>query len=312
MKKKIPYLTVLLALFLAGLLFVNHRQTQRQAAHMQQLQQEAKPYEQEVSRIRTELQQQEDAASHAEAVTGLLFGFVPTAAADFDEIDALASAHAITPVVILDCALEKAALTTLWEAAAAKGYAVILAGFQLDEAVLQTAEEMKVLLSPEDAAAPVFLLRGNADTKENRSLLKAHGFTELILYEESLQAGLLEDGTPYLCYGFFNSPSYYSSYISQLVAAHTVLLAAFDLSELQSGTFQVADIDHFLTMADERMAAGELRYVNLSDAFQAVADQNASEQRKQETFAEYKAAQEARIEALEEIISEIYSRWNAD
>lgn len=313
MRKLAPYIIALLAFFLAGLLFVNHRQEQRRAARMQQLQQEARPYEQELSRIRTELQQQEHAAKDAEEVTGLLFGFVPTGPADFDEIDVLASAHGITPVIILNCASEQAALTALWEAAAAKDYEVVLAAFRFDEAILQTADEMKAQLSqPEDTAAPVFLLRSDADTKENRSLFKAHGFTELIVYDEALQAGLLEDGTPYLCYGFFHSPSSYSSYISQLVSAQTMLLAAFDLSQLQGGTFQLEDIDHFLTMADARKAAGELRYVNLKDAFQTVADQNASQQRKQETLAEYKAAQEARIEALEETIGEIYSRWDAD
>jgi uncharacterized protein YxeA len=53
--KALSIVVLLLAVVLFGLLYVNHRQEQRQTAYMQQLQKEAMPYELEINEIRSEL-----------------------------------------------------------------------------------------------------------------------------------------------------------------------------------------------------------------------------------------------------------------
>ena len=107
-----------------------------------------------------------------------------------------------------------------------------------------------------------------------------------------------------------NSPAYYADYISQVVTAHTMMLASFDFSTIQSGTFQISDVERFMTLTDDRKAANELRYVDLNSAFQAVADQNATRQERQESYEKYEAEQEKRVQELKEKISAIYSRWD--
>ena len=312
MKKTASYIVVLLlTAVLAGMFFVNHRQAQRRAAHMQQLQAEARPYEREIKEIRLELAQRERAIKTQTDTSGILFGFLPTSTDDFAEIDKLASAHAITPVILLDCSQEKEALTAILKNTVDRNYEVVLAGLQFDDNILQTADEMKDTLAQlNDAKSPAFLLRSNENTEENRNLLNEHGYTELILYDDSLQAGMQENGKPYICYGFFRQPVYYSDYISQVVTAHTIMLAAFNFSTIQSGTLQISDVERFMTMADDRKAANELRYVDLNSAFQAVADQNTTQQERQESYEKYEAEQKKRIQELEEKISAIYSCWD--
>ena len=312
MKSKVlSNVVLLLAVALFGLLFVNHRQEQRQTAYMQQLQKEAVPYKQEINDIRSELAQKQHAINTKEDASGILFGFVPTSADDFTEIDKLAAEHSITPVILLDCSQEKEQLAQILEKAVAKDYEVVLAGLQIDESILQTADEMKDLLAQmDDTKSPAFLLRNNANTEETRNLLNEHGYTELILYDASLQAGMQKNGKPYICYGFFKQPVYYPDYISQVVTAHTMMLASFDFSTIQSGTLQISDVERFMTLTDDRQAANELRYVDLNSAFQAVADQNATQQERQESYEKYEAEQEKRIQELEEKISAIYSRWD--
>ena len=309
--KALSIVVLLLAVALFGLLFVSHRQEQRQTAYMQQLQKEAVPCKQEINDIRSELAQKQHAINTKEDASGILFGFVPTSADDFTEIDKLAAEHSITPVILLDCSQEKEQLAQILEKAVAKDYEVVLAGLQFDESILQTADEMKDLLAQmDDTKSPAFLLRNNANTEETRNLLNEHGYTELILYDASLQAGMQENGKPYIFYGFFKQPVYYPDYISQVVTAHTMMLASFDFSTIQSGTLQISDVERFMTLADDRKAANELRYVDLNSAFQAVADQNATQQERQESYEKYEAEQEKRIQELEEKISEIYSRWD--
>ena len=65
-----------------------------------------------------------------------------------------------------------------------------------------------------------------------------------------------------------------------------------------------------MTLTDNRKAAHELRYVDLNSAFQAVTDQNVTQQEQQEAYEKYEAEQEKRIQELEEKISAIYSRWD--
>ena len=195
--KALSIVVLLLAVVLFGLLFVNHRQEQRQTAYMQQLQKEAVPYEQEINDIRSELAQREFAIKNTEDTSGILFGFVPASADDFTEIDKLAAEHSITPVILLDCSQEKEQLTRILKKAVAKDYEVVLAGLQFDESILQTADEMKDLLAQmDDTKSPAFLLRNKANTEETRNLLNEHGYTELILYDDSLQAGMQENGKP--------------------------------------------------------------------------------------------------------------------
>lgn len=228
-RKTLSIVVFLLAVVLFGLLFVNHRQEQRQAAHMQQLQKEAMPYEQEINDIRSELAQKQRAINTKEDASGILFGFVPESADDFTEIDKLAAEHSITPVILLDCSQEKEQSRRILKKAVEKDYEVVLAGLQFDESILQTADEMKDSLAQlDDTKSPAFLLRNNVNTEKNRNLLNEHGYTELILYDDSLKAGMQENGKPYICYGFFKQPVYYSDYISQVVTAHTMMLASFD------------------------------------------------------------------------------------
>lgn len=189
--KALSIVVLLLAVALFGLLFVNHRQEQRQTAYMQQLQKEAVPYKQEINDIRSELAQKQHAINIKEDTSGILFGFVPASEDDFTEIDKLAAEHSITPVILLDCSQEKEQLTRILEKAVAKDYEVVLAGLQIDESILQTADEMKDLLAQmDDTKRPTFLLRNKVNTEETRNLLNEHGYTELILYDASLQAGM--------------------------------------------------------------------------------------------------------------------------
>ena len=129
MKRKTLSIVVLLfAVVLFGLLFVNYRQEQRQTTHMQQLQKEAMPYEQEINDIRWELAQKKRAINTKEDTSGILFGFVPASADDFTGIDKLAAEHSITPVILLDCSQEKDMLTAILKKAVEKDYEVVLAG----------------------------------------------------------------------------------------------------------------------------------------------------------------------------------------
>lgn len=185
--KALSIVVLLLTVVLFGLLFVNQRQEQRQTAYMQQLQKEAMPYEQEINDIRLELAQKQRAINIEEDTSGILFGFVPASADDFTEIDKLAAEHSITPVILLDCSQEKEQLAQILEKAVAKDYEVVLAGLQIDESILQTADEMKDLLAQIYLMAcslqgtkPEEALLANIDMEALLRLAKAHSVSAMV------------------------------------------------------------------------------------------------------------------------------------
>ena len=59
---------------------------------------------------------------------------------------------------------------------------------------------------------------------------------------------------------------------------------------------------------DSRVSSGELVYTDLAEAFDAVVGSESLSRKRQEEFEQYKAEQQQRMDELEEIISEIYSR----
>lgn len=70
---------------------------------------------------------------------------------------------------------EKEQLAQFWKKRLQKTMKLQLAGLQIDESILQTADEMKDLLAQiDDTKSPAFLLRGNVNTEETRNLLNEH------------------------------------------------------------------------------------------------------------------------------------------
>lgn len=302
---------LLLVAVLCSLSYVDQKQIQHRAELLRQYGEDARPYEQEIRSIRSELKKRERELKRNQEVTGILFGFVPSSERDLDDIETLAATYGITPVILLDGSLKRNTLRAIAMRALDESYEIAFTGTAFRKEALQNADEMKKLLERSGyEKESAFLLRDSDDSEENRDLLQKHGYSELFRYSDFWQNGAL-DGTPYLCYGFFRTPDYYSYYMSRMVDAHTMMLAVFDFSELQSGRFRLSDVNTFLMMAGNRKARKELQFMDLDTAFAEVLRRTTMETDKKEAYAAYRAEQEANIRELEEELSEIYAGWSA-
>lgn len=300
---------ILLAVLLGGLLLWNKQNENRRAEHMEQLQAEARPYYQEMTAIRLELQRREKEIKIAHDVSGVLIGFVPASADDLEAVKAFTDGYGFTPLIIIDCAMEEADLQDIVRKSIEAGWDLMPAGITFDQAVLERADSIRTLL-PEYSygTAPAFLLRRAYDTAENRETLRQHGYQRLVRYSDSLSAAVDEFGAPYIAYGFVRSPNVSSDLVSRLVAAHTLMTLVFDFADLAQGTTDETIVTDYLKAVDSRVSSGELVYTDLAEAFDAVVEGESLARKRQEEFEQYKAEQQQRMDELEEIISEIYSR----
>ena len=302
-------LVLLLAILLGGILLWNQQTERRNAARLQQLQREAQPYYQEMTAIRLELQRREREIKIAHDVSGVIIGFVPASADDLAAVKAFADGYSFTPLIILDCAKEEVDLQDIARRSIEAGWNLMLAGITFDQAVLERADSIRALL-PEygDGTEPAFLLRHTYDTAENREALRQHGYQRLVRYSDSLIADVDEFGAPYIAYGFVRSPNASSDLVSRLVAAHTLMTLLVDFTDLSQGTSDETIVTDYLKAVDSRVSSGELVYTDLAEAFDAVVGSESLSRKRQEEFEQYKAEQQQRMDELEEIISEIYSR----
>ena len=310
MKKTLSVvLIILLAGLLGGLLFWDKQDEARRTARMEQLQREARPYYQEITAIRNELQNQEREIRITHDVSGVIIGFVPAAADDVSTVKALTAGYGFTPLIILDCAKEETVLQDIVRRTVDEGWNLMLAGITFDQTVLERADFICTLL-PEYGyeTEPAFLLRRAYDTNENRETLRQHGYQYLVRYTDSLIADVDEFGTPYIAYGFVRSPNTYSNLVNQIVAAHTMMNMVFDFEDLAQGTIDETIITDYLKAVETQVSTGKLVYTDLTEAFDAVVEGESLSRRRQEAYEQYKEEQQKRIDELEEIISEIYSR----
>lgn len=311
-KKTAAVLCVILVVLIVVIALLVQRQEKRQAEYMSQLISEAKPYEKEIEAIRAELEARKKALTEAPTVSSVIIGFLPGSTDDISKVKELTAGYDFTPLIILDCAMDEEALQNIARAAISQGFDLALAGMTFDQAILEQANALRAVLPAYGYDKTVsFLLRYPFDTEANREMLGQHGYTNLIRYSSSLYSGVDGQGVTYISYGLLTSPEKYANVVSQIAAAHSYTVAVFDFTADHGMNEPEACITDFLELTDSQVTDREMVYTHITDAFRAVKDADSAYKQRQEEFQQYQSEQQKRIEELEAIISEIYSRWGA-
>lgn len=312
MKKIVNVLLIIVFISFFSFVFVVDQQIDsRQAVHMSKLQEQAKPYEQELAEIRLELQNKKNKINRREEQAAVIFGFVPATGRDISEIKDAMEPYSYTPVIILDCSLEQAVLKDMISQAVKQGYELIPAWISYDEQMLERAEQIRTVLSEYGYERDLpFFIRQSFDTVENRNWLEAIGYYSFVSYSESLNSGITDSGSPFISYGFLKERGAAADMIDQIVSAASYTVIAIDWSDINNRVISFSDIAGLFTMADEKILSGELRYSALEDTFQSIINASRQEDILRTEYEEYEKKQQDRIKELEAIISEIYSHWD--
>lgn len=299
---------ILLAAAFIWLLAENRQQERQQAAHIRSLQQQAQPYERELSQLRQRLQQGNRENQAALESSGLTVGFVPGCLEDVAAIETMMEPYAYTPLVILDCSLEWQTLEEIASDAMERGFAIIPAGITFDDQVLAQAVQLRSILP--EGSRDTFFLRDSCDTPENMDALTQSGFCRFSRYDENLQAGIDENDCPWVAYGFIRSSGKVIQLLNQVAAAGSRVVLCIDFQNVNSGELPLPAVESFLKTVDQSVAAGSLRYSGLEASFQALTQQAQQAALAASESARQEQQMQNRIQELEQIISEIYSHWD--
>ena len=310
-KKGSVVFIIAIAVILAVTLIVQGQKEKRQTAYMTELKEEAKPYENELTEIRMELQNMKAKINEKPETSVITIGFVPTSGDDISKIKDLFDSYTYTPLIILDCSLEQETLMDIIAGASENGYEMIPSGMTFDDQVLENAVQIQTFL-PEYGyeGAPSFFIRKVHDSEENRKMLEDKGYHSFVRYSDALKSGITDSGSSYITYGFVRGQSAISGTFSQIIAAASYTVIAIDFSDIENRLISLRDVAELLQTADEKTTSGEVQYVNMGELFQMVADDSDRADRLSEEYEQYEIKQQKRIEELEEKINEIYSHWD--
>ena len=304
-------LSVLLLVLAVVLVFQNQRQENRRAQQIAHLVAEAKPYYEEIEAIRAELEKREREIKLVPPVSSGIIGFLPTSAEDVSTVKKLSAGYDFTPLMILDCAMDADTLQDIAQMSIHENFNLVLAGMTFDRQILEKADALRAILPEYGYAQEVgFFLRYSSDTAENREILGQHGYRNLIRYNSALQSGVDGQGITCLSYGFATSPDTIDSFVSQVAAAHSYTVIALDFATIHGMVNGESFIADLLDAVERRVSAGEMKFADISEAFHAVAEADRIYKERREEYEQYKLEQQARMDELTQIISEIYRHWN--
>lgn len=299
--------SIIILAFLGVMLIMDRQQKNRQAEHIEQLKKEARSYEKEIEQIRLEIEERRKEVAASSEVSSAIIGFVPTSVVDIEMVKEIKAELQFTPLIVLDCALEEYMLQGIAQAAMIEGYDLIFSGMTFDAGVLEKADNIRNFMNENGYnKESAFFLEQGCDTPENREQLKQHGYKNMVRYSESFDSGIDDSGDPFISYDFIRDSKADVNYIKKVVSAHSYIVMTFNFSDIYNGVVEQTDIAVFLGAVEKSVASNTMKYMDLAGAFNAVVEKD----RVAKENEEYEIAQQQRIEELEKMISEIYSRWD--
>ncbi len=287
--------------------FAVRRQRQNQNM-LNNLEKEAAPYQDEINDIYAELQsRKQKLGSSDNSNAGATLAFVPASADDIDTIKELMAGYDFTPTIIADCSMDSKELDSIIRKSQNNGYDILLSGMTFNEDILASAIKVRNNLAKGNYnLEDTFFLRHTYDTDEARKSLLDNDYSHLVCYNETFASGIASNGMLYISYSFIHSSNAFTYLINQAISTNTDAVMIFDFADMLDGTIDDSTITGFLEELSSKISEGSINSYTLSQAFEALENEETLSEIANEEYEQYKAEQESRIADLESKVHEIY------
>ena len=144
------------------------------------------------------------------------------------------------------------------------------------------------------------------DTDDARKSLLNNDYRHLVCYNETFTSGTASNGMLYISYSFIRSSNAFTNLINQAISTNNDAVMIFDFADMQDGTIDDSTITGFLEELSSKISEGSINSYTLSQAFEALENEETLSQIANDEYEQYKAEQESRIAELESKVHEIY------
>lgn len=304
-------LVLLLIMVLILIVYVGRRTEKNRWLMREELQNEASVYEAELDKIRSDLVKKKAETNEIISNTGkILIGYCMSSKEEFSLVKKHVQSYGFLPVIVLDCTMQLEALTDLLTVIQGENCEIMLTGTPFSDDVLNTGDSVRELLLAygfEDNIS--FLLRGTDDVPENLDKLYKRGYLGLARYDDSVTNGLTDRSIPYIAYNFVSNSNQLSGGLAQVIQNKSAMIMVFDLSSIKMGKLNKADMITALDDIQKQVNNEAMVYSSVAGALEEIRVRDDLSKVQKQEYEEYEAAQQQRIDELEEKIHDIYSRW---
>lgn len=294
----------LLAVGLGAALNFSYQRDRALQQHLLRLEQEARPYQMELVKIKGELRDASRDLNAGHELPQLVPGVQPVEADDIRRIKAVAQDYSISPTLVLDPTAE--AFGDILAAASQTGWEVMLTVSPFGEGAMSAVRAGRRAV--QNAGLPLsdaFLLRSTDYSEHSVSRLRSAGFRAFTRYQESIASETDANGLAWFNYIYYRSrEADLSRWLSKLFGGQGALLVTVEMEALRNGALTADELRAILS--DLNQYAKDRKFEYASSA--AVVGQiDSAEGKEAAQYDAYTAERQARIEELRGIIASIYS-----
>ena len=305
MKKIYGIIIAIVACVLCVCTFFAARSQRQNQNELNNLEKEAAPYQDEINEIYDNLQSRKQKLGSSNA--GATLAFVPASANDIDTIKELMTGYDFTPTIIADCSIDSKELDSIIRKSQNNNYDILLSGMTFDDDILASAIKVRNNLAKNNYnLKETFFLRHTYDTDDARKSLLNNDYRHLVCYNETFTSGTASNGMLYISYSFIRSSNAFTNLINQAISTNNDAVMIFDFADMQDGTIDDSTITGFIEELSSKISEGSINSYTLSQAFEALENEETLSQIANDEYEQYKAEQESRIAELESKVHEIY------
>jgi len=300
--------SILLACVVAFVAYRNNQKEKAQTDAIEALQEEAKPYEDELQALRSELDDLENSVAYVADEAGIMVGFVLSDVSDLSYIEDKAETYHFTPVLVFDCTMELSEIADFTEAADENWEIMLYASTFSEERNDDVLSVLSYLETVGREQTGVFFLRTDYSSDENIQLLADDGFIGYTSYHSDTPlAGQTEDGLIYFDYSYLMaSGSSVTSRLASLYSRKSTMIVTFDMASIDSGALSEEYVVSLMDTLQNYSESGDCSFITTADAVQELSGVNAIESDNQAYYEERAAEIQEQIDDLEKTIAEIY------
>jgi len=304
-------ISILLIIALGYLFYTVNQGEQAQNAALETMQDEAKPYEEELQELRTQLSNLENSVSYTSDEAAIMVGFVISDASnitnDIAYIEEKAQTYAFTPVLVLDCTAELSEIETVVAATDADWEIMLYASDFLTNANENVLAVLSWLESAGREHTGVYLMRSDYSSDANIQCLAEDGFVGYTVYHDTPTAGQTEDGLVYFDYSYLTtSGTTAASRLTSLYSSKSSIITIFDMASINSGELPEVYVTSLLETMRTYADYDDCAFSTVADTVERLSQVNSIEAENQAGYEAEAAQIQERIEELKEIIAEIY------
>ncbi|MCD8090104.1 MAG: hypothetical protein LUD81_05685 [Clostridiales bacterium] len=300
---------VLLAGILVFMIYKDNREQSEKTEAMEELQAEAKSYEEKCRELKDEISFLENNVYYSSEYAEIIVGFIVSDVSDTDYIEKKAAAYNFKPVFIIDCTKDISDIKKIIDKIGDKGEIMLYASY-FSESVKNTIISVNSYLkSAGQEHTGVFFLRNSDLNDSNVEFLLSEGFVGFTIYNDSPKAGQLENDAVYFDYSYLSSSgTAVLSRIGNLYQNKASMILGFDMESINSGMITeiyMEDLfDGILTYTDYY----DCYFSTTANVVAELSQINKTEAERRIEYEKQAAEIQKEIDGLEKTIHDIYKK----